>query len=647
MSKPRRLRRVVARSVMLGVIAVGGLPAAARSACQLSSFKNEIQHVVYVEFDNVHFTRDNPNVPSDLEQMPNLLGFITQNGTMDAGDHAILISHTANDILTTEIGVYSDRDGIAVANSFGVFGPQGSFPLNPNGVYFPSSFFYWTDEVADITPATGDTFPALLTESEKNMPAPWVPFTRAGCDVGAFSTANIVIERTPFDVVKVFGAGSAEALDANQFSDFAGEALHCALGSALCSASSHTRPDLLPDEPGGYTGYSAIFGAKYLAEVMGGPFEDMDGNAINGFGPINFSPTATQTLGAVATMLEHGVPVVFAYIADAHDGHVSPFLAFGPGQAGYVAQLAAYDDAFGAFFQRLKNDGIDQSNTLFVFTPDEGDHFVGGPPSPANCDGVTTPCTYSKIGEEQINLAGLVANAYTAQALGTPPNFSIHSDDAPTVYVKGQPGPTDSAVRQLEQVVGGLTAVSAITGNTDVLTVALADPVEEKLLHMATADPARTPTFTLFGDPDYFFVTSGSTTPVEGPAFAWNHGDIQPEIGRTFIGIVGPGVRNLGVTDAFFSDHVDVRPTILSLVGLTDDYVHDGRVLTEVMDPKVLPASLHAHNTTLTQLGQAYKQINAPFGQLAHSALMVSTHALESNDPGDSTYTQLESQIAS
>jgi hypothetical protein len=201
-------------------------------------------------------------------------------------------------------------------------------------------------------------------------------------------------------------------------------------------------------------------------------------------------------------------------------------------------------------------------------------------------------------------------------------------------------------VRQLEQVVGGLTAVSAITGNTDVLTVALADPVEEKLLHMATADPARTPTFTLFGDPDYFFVTSGSTTPVEGPAFAWNHGDIQPEIGRTFIGIVGPGVRNLGVTDAFFSDHVDVRPTILSLVGLTDDYVHDGRVLTEVMDPKVLPASLHAHNTTLTQLGQTYKQINAPFGQLAMDSLAVSTAALTSDSPGDQTYTQLESQIA-
>ena len=53
--------------------------------CHLNSPHGRIQHVVYIEFDNVHFTRDNPNVPSDLEQMPNLLNFITQHGTMDAG----------------------------------------------------------------------------------------------------------------------------------------------------------------------------------------------------------------------------------------------------------------------------------------------------------------------------------------------------------------------------------------------------------------------------------------------------------------------------------------------------------------------------------------------------------------------------------
>ena len=107
------------------LVAVAALPANARAACQLG---NGIQHVVYVEFDNVHFIRDNPNVPSDLEQMPHLLNFIKQNGTLDAGDHAVLISHTANDILTTQTGLYSDNDGIAVANSFGVFGAAVPWP---------------------------------------------------------------------------------------------------------------------------------------------------------------------------------------------------------------------------------------------------------------------------------------------------------------------------------------------------------------------------------------------------------------------------------------------------------------------------------------------------------------------------------------
>jgi hypothetical protein len=139
---------------------------------------------VYIELDNQHLTRDNPNVPSDLEQQPNLLNFIEQNGTLDAGDHAVLISHRANDILTTQTGLYSDDDGIFIANSFPVFGLGSGL----SSIYFPSSFFYWTDLVSDITPASAHNRFALTTPSGDNVPAPWVPFTRAGCDVGAFSS---------------------------------------------------------------------------------------------------------------------------------------------------------------------------------------------------------------------------------------------------------------------------------------------------------------------------------------------------------------------------------------------------------------------------------------------------------------------------
>src|SRR5215472_10831548 len=156
-----RLVAVVALAVGTQAAAAPGANANATSAPTTSSCQlgNGVQRVVNIVFDNVHFTRDNPNVPSDLEQMPNLLSFITQNGTLDAGDHTVLISHTANDILTTETGLYSDDHGVFVANNFGVFGPG----TGVESIFFPSSFFYWTDKVTDIISATQDNTYALTT----------------------------------------------------------------------------------------------------------------------------------------------------------------------------------------------------------------------------------------------------------------------------------------------------------------------------------------------------------------------------------------------------------------------------------------------------------------------------------------------------
>ena len=644
----------------LGLFAIG-LAAPALAQCQLNSPSGKLKHVVSVVFDNVHFTRDNPNVPSDLEQMPNLLNFIKQNGTLDAGDHTVLISHTANDILTTENGLYSDHDGIFIANSFGAFQTG-----NPANILFPSSFFYWTDKVSDITPATHDNTPALTTPEGKNVPAPWVPFTRAGCDVGAFSTANIVLERTPFDVVKVFGANSPQAQESSddQFNDFVGAAVHCAVGSPVCTKANGAVADSLPDEPGGYTGYQALFGLKYIAPALGG-LSDYSGNPITGFGNIGFDPVPAQTLAVIETMLKKNIPIIFAYIADAHDNH-SVEGTFGPGEAGYVAQLRDYNAAFGTFFANLAKEGFTADNTLFIFTPDEGDHFVGGPPSPAGCDGVTTPCTYPPnlaTGAPGIGELDLFLNNVVAAAGDTTP-FSIHFDDAATTYVPGQPLPSDSTVRQLERTMAGLSVVNPHTGLPESLIGngkgpqlqgALVDPVAQKLLHMNTvADPTREPTFTFFGNPNFFFETTSNpknttTTASVGTGFAWNHGDIQPEIARTFIGIVGPGVKNLGVTEPrdFFTDHVDLRPTMMFLTGLKDDYETDGRVVLELLDRNILPASLHAHSETLLQLGQIYKQIDAPFGDLAKDTLKVSTFALESDSAGDAVYNNLENLIGS
>jgi hypothetical protein len=192
----------------------------------------------------------------------------------------------------------------------------------------------------------------------------------------------------------------------------------------------------------------------------------------------------------------------------------------------------------------------------------------------------------------------------------------------------------------------GLSESLLGTGLGPELQGAMVDAAGQKLLHMnTTADTNRSPTFTFFGDPNFFFQSGG---PLTGQVFtgdSWNHGDIQPEIGRTFIGIAGPGVSNLGVTSSFFSDHVDLRPTILYLCGLHDDYKSDGRVLTEVINSKLLSQGLHSDPKQVEALGQAYKAINAPFGPLATAALQVSTAALLSNSAGDATYFSLEGKI--
>jgi hypothetical protein len=104
--------------------------------------------------------------------------------------------------------------------------------------------------------------------------------------------------------------------------------------------------------------------------------------------------------------------------------------------------------------------------------------------------------------------------------------------------------------RDLEKAMSDITVTNPYSNQQQKLFVAMADPVEEQLLHMVTADPQRTPTFTPFAQGDYF-LSASSTTPCPGndpnaclttavtnpnSSFAWNHGGVQPEIRTTWIG---------------------------------------------------------------------------------------------------------------
>jgi hypothetical protein len=648
------------------------------SACSLGA-GGAIKHVIYVQFDNTHLSRDVPNVASDLQQMPHLLNFIRGKGTMMANDHTVLISHTGGGILSTLTGVYPDRHGQTVSNSYVRTSAAGTFS-------FPSTFQYWSNTVG------GSVVFNLTQPDGTNMPAPWIPYTRHGCNVGGIAVADMELENVSTsatgDITNVFGTGSPQFNEAKTNSqkavaDFEGIAVHCAQGSAVCAGGE---ADNLPASQN-YAGFMGLFGTQQinplltgadagtaLTDMLGNPIQDVHGNV--GF-PGFDGMSAAVSLAYIASMQEHGIPVTFAYIADAHDDHsTGGASAFGPGQAGYTATLAAYDQAFANFFTRLASDGIDQTNTLFVFTVDEGDHFVGVAPQPPTCDGTAGNfCTYppvgsalSGIGEIQLNIDLLVTAEQPALGSqfvmgnktnpGAPFDFTVHGDDAPTFYLSrvvagdaGQPtgalGQTDPVTRQFERAAATFTAVNPYTGSTDNLLFKMADQAGMKAVHLfTTADLARNPTFVYFADDDYFITDFPSSTCATciGAAFAWNHGDDQSIIGQTWVGFVGPGVvsQNNGPDQTVWTDHTDVRPTMLSVLGLQDSYVFDGRVITQALQPSGYSSNLAANVTTVETLGDMYKQINSPFDTFGQCILAVSTVALPADD---ATYASLEASI--
>jgi len=633
-------------------------PAASAShqaSCVLGPDHN-IKHVIYIQFDNVHYTRDNPNVPSDLEQIPSLLKFITGQGTLISHEHTPLIAHTADDIVTSESGLYGSDQGMPIANEYNYYKPDGVTDT-------AGSFAYWTDPIVDYDTGltakpVGDHTPTLVGANGKNAPAPWASYTRAGCNFGTVAGADTELENTLPDVPHVYGANSPEAKEAENTSskgqarataDFMGLAVHCARGAAVCAKGS--RPDLLPDEPGGYHGYQALYGNKFIQPVISpsGPVKSLRGTVIkDSFGQAGFpgydGMTATNGLAYTLDMQLHGVPVTDTYLSDVHDSSTtgSPF---GPGQAGYEQQLHQYNTAFGQFFSALAAHGITKANTLFVITADEGDHFVGSTATPSSCNGVKVVCKYSKIGEIDGNLTALLAQ----KGIHTP--FDVEADSAPGIYIHGQPGRTTAAVRAMERATARLRGTDLVTGKTQPLTRYLADPVELKILHMVTGDPKRTPSYVLFGN-DNFWLSSGSakcgkscfTEPAGGDA--WNHGTVAPQINTTFLGMVGPGVAHLGVDNSVWSDHTSIQPTMMALLRLRDDYTPDGRVLGEIFQPSALPAGMRAHGAELTRLGQLYTQLEAPVGSFGLATLTASTRALASDSAGDRTYTKIEGQLA-
>jgi hypothetical protein len=220
----------------------------------------------------------------------------------------------------------------------------------------------------------------------------------------------------------------------------------------------------------------------------------------------------------------------------------------------------------------------------------------------------------------------------------------------------------------LEHDVAALQANNPYEGVTQTIANYLADPVEERILHYVDADPNRTPTFSLFAKPDYF-VSKGSAPSCSSdlcvgvsinPRFAWNHGDYAAEINTTWLGLAGAGIARKGLdglgaaagpssagpnsgqqtvpavqNPGTWADHTDIRPTMLAVLGLRDDYPTDGRALTE--DLSAPAGSLG--NANQIQLAQLYKQLNSSVGQFGTDTLIADTAAIRSGTAtDDATY---------
>src|SRR5262249_25562229 len=90
-----------------------------------------------------------------------------------------------------------------------------------------------------------------------------------------------------------------------------------------------------------------------------------------------------------------------------------------------------------------------------------------------------------------------------------------------------------------------------------------------------------------------------------------------------------------------------IRPTMMMLLGLPDDYAHDGRALAEDLSGWARPAAVKK-NGAFVPLAEMYKRIDATVGELGLASLKISADALESgNARDDSSYTDLENQLSS
>ena len=134
---------------------------------------------------------------------------------------------------------------------------------------------------------------------------------------------------------------------------------------------------------------------------------------------------------------------------------------------------------------------------------------------------------------------------------------------------------------------------------------------------------------------------SATDTTCLSNGFLWLHGNYSPDIVDTWAAMIGPGVKHLGVDNDTWTDQTDLRPTLMTLVCLEDNYLHQGRALIEDLDTSALPSGI-AQNDRLLYLMRIFKRVNAPVNDFGRGAILLSTQAIKSSD---SAYAAIERKL--
>ena len=526
-----------------------------QSKCNLG---NGIKHVVYIQFDNVHFRRDNPNVPSDLEQMPNLLNFLEGNGTflhqsLDAADLAHLGRH--RDGLT---GVYGDKFGVPIGNSFGLFGPNGVAHLSELFHLLDRSFWPTGCRRCSTSAARTPRRHGCRSLAPAAMSAPFRSPTSSSRTRPPISTTCSA---------RILRSTRRISTTTTRPSPISRASASIAPKGAL-SARRTPRPTSCKDEPGGYTGFTALFGnANVQPQISpGGPVTDLDGNVIaDSHGNPGFPGLQSHGLADIGLCRDDargwGAGRLRLYRRRARQSRTRAVrrqhrnranLRAGRGGLCQAAPgLSTRHSASSSPGSRQRRDSRRQ-NTLFVITADENDHFVGGPPSPANCDGVTIALHLcqerrDRYRSEPADGDGVRRRTPFASALRRRADF-LH---------QWQSRPDSSPLtRRFEHEAGRSTAFNPDhrakrdhidTGYRRSAGASLPAHGHRRPEPNPQLHHVRQPRLLPVGDRQYAALRADlPSCSHEETGFAWNHGDFQTRDHQDLARDGGPGVRESG-----------------------------------------------------------------------------------------------------